>query len=119
MTMKHIDMNIVATRRRLMRRVWYSYLISLLTQGSFVHGFLLGGSVALFGRLTHVAAITGNLLQLPLGSVPNYAWQTLSAALSGGEVLTALVTILLVGLSVSALVRLLAVISHHRHEMAV
>ncbi len=117
--MKHIDANIAATRRRLMRRVWYSYFISLVSQGSFVHGFLLGGSVALFGRLTHVAAITDNLLQLPLSSVPSYTWQTLSTALAGGEVLTALVTLLLVGLSVSALVHLLVVINHHRHEMAV
>jgi hypothetical protein len=113
MTMKHIDMNIVAVKRRLMRRVWYSFFISLVERSSFVHGFVLGGSVALFGRLTHVAAITDNLLQVPVSAMPGYAWQTLVSAFAGGEVLTALVTLLLVGLSLGAVVRLGKLIPHH------
>lgn len=112
MTMKHIDMNIVATRRRLMRRVWYSYLLSILSRTAFVHGFVLGGSVAMFGRLTHVAAITDNLLRVPVSSIPEYISQTITAALSGGEVLTVLVTLLLVSLTVSALVRLGVAVTH-------
>lgn len=116
MTMKHIDMNIVATRRRLMRRVWYSYLLSLFGMVSFAHGFVLGGSVAMFGRLTHVAAITDNLLNVPMASLPSYAWQTVAAALSGGEVLTVLVTALLIGLSVAAMIRLGAVVAESQHK---
>lgn len=116
--MKHIDMNIVATRRRLMRRVWYSYALSLLSRVAFVHGFVLGGSVAMFGRLTHVAAITDNLLNVPPATLPSYAWQTVVAALSDGEVLTVLVTALLIGLSVAAVIRLGAVVSLLHHKVA-
>jgi Na+/H+-dicarboxylate symporter len=116
--MKHIDMNIVATRRRLMRRVWYSYLLSLVTRSSFVHGFMLGASVSMFGRLTHVAAITNNLLEVPVGFIPTYALETIRGALAGGEVLTVLVTVLLVGLSVSAVVRLGSLLSHHQTSVA-
>jgi hypothetical protein len=110
--MKHIDNNIAATRRRLMRRVWYSYAISLITGGVFVHGFLLGAVIALFGRLTHVSAIFHNLQAVPFAKLPVYTWRSIEGALTGGEVLTVLVTVLLVGLAVGAVARLAAVLGH-------
>ena len=104
--MKHIEHNLKNIRRRIMLRVWCSYGLSLMERSTFLHGVVLGGLVALFGRLTHVAALTDNLLQVPVSMLPAYAWQTVVAALSGGEVATVLVTILVVMLSLGAAVRL-------------
>lgn len=105
-SMKHIEHNLRSIKRRIMMRVWYSYALSLVTRGGFVYGLALGGSVALFGRLTHVAAITHNLLEVPLGSVPSYVWTTITGALAGGEVLTVLVTLSLVIMTAGALRKL-------------
>lgn len=89
-----------------MLRVWYSYCISVFTSGSFVYGLALGGVVASFGRLTHVSAITHNLLAVPLSSVPAYVWNATVSAVASGELLTVVVTLILVGLSIGALVQL-------------
>ncbi len=98
-----------------MLRVWYSYLWSLLVRGGFVYGLILGGAVSLFGRLTHVSAITHNLLQVPLGSVPSFAWHAFTTALAGGEVLTVLVTLSMVTMSIGALQKLRALL--HRETL--
>ena len=116
--MKHIEHNLNSIRRRIMVRVWYSYALSLVERSHFAHGLVLGGLVALFGRLTHVAALTDNLLHVPATKLPSYVWQTIVAALTGGEVLTVLVTLLLVMLAIGAAVRLGRAISHH-HEAIV
>ncbi|OGG65577.1 hypothetical protein A2Z56_01560 [Candidatus Kaiserbacteria bacterium RIFCSPHIGHO2_12_45_16] len=104
--MKHIEHNLRSIKRRIMMRVWYSYVLSLLTRGGFFYGFALGGAVALFGRLTHVAAITHNLLEIPLGGIPNYVWTTITGALAGGEILTVLITASIVLMTAGALRKL-------------
>lgn len=109
--MKHIDQNLKSIRRRIMLRVWYSYALSLGERTVFVHGLLLGGLIALFGRLTHVAALGDNLVSVPVSSLPGYIWNTIVGAVSGGELLTVLVTLLLLTLTVSAAVRLVAVLT--------
>lgn len=114
--MKHIEQNLKSIRRRIMLRVWYSYALSLMERSVFAHGLVLGGLIALFGRLTHVAALGHNLAQVPVGAVPGYIWQTIVAALSGGEVLTALVTLLLLTFTVSAVVRLGTLLTPHRKD---
>ncbi len=117
--MKHIEHNLNSIRRRIMVRVWYSYALSLVERGTFAHGLILGGLVALFGRLTHVAALTENLSHVPASMLPAYIWQTIAAALAGGEVLTVLVTLLLVMLAVGAVVRLGKVLGKHQTEAMV
>ncbi len=118
--MKHIEHNLNAIKRRIMVRVWYSYALSLMERSTFMHGFVLGGLVAVFGRLTHVAALTGNLSHVPASSLPSYVWDTIVAALTGGEVVTVLVTLCLVLLSITALMRLAAVVTHlHRSHKEV
>lgn len=104
--MKHIDHNLRSIKRRIMMRVWYSYALSLVSRGGFVYGLALGGAVALFGRLTHVAAITHNLLEVPVGSVPSFVWSTITNALAGGEVLTVLITLSIVLMTAGALRKL-------------
>src|SRR5690606_21328825 len=90
-----------ALERRIMRRVYYSYALSLFEHRMFWQGALLGACVALFGRLTHVAALYHNLLQVPLGQLPKYVFGTFEGALQNGEVVTVLVVLFMVGLSVS------------------
>jgi hypothetical protein len=104
--MQHIEHNLRNIKRRIMMRVWYSYALSVVTRGGFFYGVALGGIVALFGRLTHVAAITHNFLEVPVGSVPAFLWGTVTSALSGGEVLTVLVTLILVLMTAGALSQL-------------
>ena len=115
--MQHINHNLRTIKRRIMLRVWYSYLWSLLVRGSLVYGLVLGGAIALFGRLTHVSAITHNLLQVPLGAVPSFAWQAITTALAGGEVLTVLVTISIVTMSIGAF-RKLRLLLHPKLQVA-
>jgi hypothetical protein len=115
--MQHINQNLAAIRRRIMLRIWYSYFISTLLRGSFAYGLVLGGVVAAFGRLTHVAAITHNLLEVPAVSLPSYVWQSITTALAGGEVLTVLVTLSMVTMSIGAL-RKLQTLIHFESQTA-
>ena len=88
------------TKHIIMRRVYYSYTLSLLTSSALWQGVLLGACVAAFGRLTHVAAITKNVMATPFGSVPEYVFATFARSLVNGELLTVLVVVLMVALSI-------------------
>lgn len=115
--MQHINHNLATIRRRILLRVWYSYFLSVFIRGSLVYGLVLGGVVAAFGRLTHVAAITHNLLEVPVASVPSYVWQSVTTALAGGEVLTVLVTLSMVSMTIGAL-RKLPALFHAETQVA-
>ena len=84
-----------------MRRVYYSYTVGFLTESMLWQGFVLGACIALFGRLTHVAAIEHNLFSVSVQNAPAYIFQSFTNALAQGEVLTVLVTLFMVGLSFS------------------
>jgi hypothetical protein len=88
-------------KNNIMRRVYYSFALSLVTSGAFLQGLLLGTCVALFGRLTHVASIWSNLSQTALAQVPNFVYQSFLNALKSGEVTTALVVVLMFSLTIS------------------
>ncbi len=74
-----------------------------------MQGLLFGAAIALFGRLTHVAAITTNMLSVPVGALPTYVWNAVTTALAGGEVLTVLVAAFIVVLGVAMTVRMLPI----------
>jgi hypothetical protein len=84
-----------------MRRVYYSYALSFVTQSVLWQGFLLGACIAAFGRLTHVASIADNLSHTSLTNLPTYILNTFINAIEGGELLTVLVTALIVMLVAS------------------
>ena len=113
--MKHIENNLKSIRRRIMLRVYYSYALSLATRSTFAYGLVLGGLIASFGRLTHVAAITHNLLEVPVGALPSFLWSTITSALAGGEVLTVLVTLSLLVMTGGALRKLREVLHTQAH----
>jgi hypothetical protein len=94
-------------QQKIMRRVYYAYTLAVASQPLFWQGMLLGACTALFGRLTHVASLVNNVLALPLGNVPRYAFDAVATALTHGEVFTVLVTVFMVLLGFSVATRLI------------
>ncbi len=85
--MKHINSNLKTIRRRIMLRVWYSYLISLVNNPIAVAGMVFGASGTLFVQIVSVPNILLNLLEVRLGAVPQYMWQVLVKTVVNGEFL--------------------------------
>ena len=93
--------------------------MSFLSESMLWQGFVLGACVALFGRLTYVAAIIRNLEATSVGNVPHYVLVSFEKALTHGEMLTVLVTLAMVGLSVSFFYRALGILSRaYQPQMA-
>jgi hypothetical protein len=86
----------------IMRRVYYSYLVSVFTQALFWQGAFLGASTILLARWLHVASIIHNFLAVPVGRVPQYIMNSFLAAVAHGEIYTALTLILAGIVAVSA-----------------
>ena len=107
-----------ALQKKIMRRVYYAYTLAITSHSMFWQGMLLGACVALFGRLTHVASLVENLLSVPVGNVPAYAFGAVGTALEHGEMLTVLVTAFMVVLALSVLSRLLPLVTPPRRLVA-
>jgi len=106
--MKHIETNLRIIRRRIMVRVWYSYILSLLSNPFALVGIVFGASVTLLMQLVSVVSILQNLLNVRLGLVPQYFWQTVVETVRNGELLK----ILAVTLIVVSLFYLRALVKH-------
>jgi hypothetical protein len=89
-------------QKTIMRRVYYSYTLSILSHTMFWQGMFLAIATLFLGKWLHVASIIHNVLAVPLTSTPEYAWSALWNAATHGELLTALTFLLAGGLSVSA-----------------
>ncbi len=98
-------------KKTIMRRVYYAYTLSIITSVALWQGFLLGACIALFGRLTHVAAISHNFSSVPLKSAPDFIFNAFVNAFNGGEVLTVLVSLTMIGLIVSFVKKALPVLA--------
>lgn len=85
-----------------MRRVYYSFLLSYVSQVVFWQGLFLGVAGLLLARWLHVASIIDNFLSVPVGKVPQYAFGAVWGALEHGEVLMVSVFILSGIVAVSA-----------------
>jgi hypothetical protein len=95
--------------KNIMRRVYYSYALSFVSEPMLWQGFILGACVALFGRLTHVAAIAHNFAATNINEAPSFIWHSFANAFQGGELLTVLVAVFIVGFSTKFLYRLIKV----------
>lgn len=104
--MKPIQNNLKVIKRRIMLRVWYSYIISLIANPVAGVGFVFGASISLFFKLFSVSSLIHNLLAVQLGSVPLYIWQTLVSIVYRGEFLK-LISLVLIVVSLVYLRRLL------------
>jgi len=82
-------------RKKIMRRVYFYYVRSYTEQSMLYIGLVLGGSVALFGRWTHVSSLIDNLLAIPLGSVPSHVLDVFARAIFRGELSTVLVVLVM------------------------
>ena len=79
--------NNLSIKNRVMIRVWYSYILSVIFNPTTLRGGILGASVVLFVTLVSVPSIVLNLLQVQVGTVPTYIWQTITTAVANGEFL--------------------------------
>lgn len=95
-------------QKNIMRRVYYSYALRFVSEPMLWQGFVLGACVALFGRLTHVAAIAHNFGSVSVENAPSYVWHSVTHALVSGETFTVLVVFAMVALSVKFCLQLLA-----------
>jgi hypothetical protein len=79
--------NSLALKRRIMRRVWYSYGISLVTHPFFIHGALLGGGAVLLRELVWLRRVLTSFLAVPVGDTPQWVFERFANVVVEGEVL--------------------------------
>ena len=97
-----------ARRRRIMRRVWTTFVVSLVACPAWVFGFLFGASLIAFWKLVSVMSIISNVLNQRVVDAPAYAWHSVVQT----ELITATVFAIIVSVSllilakISSLVRL-------------
>ena len=93
----------LALRRAIMRRVWYTYVLSLMVRHSTVWGLAFGASVIGFWKLVSITSIIQNFLTVPVGHVPMYILNSLLHAETIALVAFGIIvfTILSVGFKIS------------------
>lgn len=89
-----------------MRRVYYSYALSVVVAPIFWQGVFLSVATLLLGQWLHVASIIDNFLSVPVREVPAYVAGSFLGAISHGEVLTALTILLVLIVALLAIRRL-------------
>jgi hypothetical protein len=67
-------------RRNIMRRVWYTYLLSVFARPSTALGFLFGSSVIGLWKLVSLTSIATNVLNVRVGDLPHYIFASLVQA---------------------------------------
>lgn len=85
-----------------MRRVYYSYGISIVSHAMFWQGMFLSVAMFLLAKWLWVANIINNFLSVPVGSLPQYVWNSFWHAALHGELLTALTLVLAGGVAVKS-----------------
>jgi hypothetical protein len=74
----------------IMRRVYYSFALSIATHTMFWRGMFLGAAALLLAQWLHVASIINNFLAIPVGSTPEFVLNSFATAVTHGEVVMAL-----------------------------
>lgn len=74
--------------KNIMRRVYYSYAISLAVHSMLWRGVFLGAAAVLLADWLHVASIFNNFLSIPVGAVPHYVSSSFVHAATHGEAIT-------------------------------
>jgi hypothetical protein len=59
-------------RNAIMRRVWYTYALSLTLRQSTLWGLAFGASVIGFWKLVSITSIVHNFLSVPVGQTPAF-----------------------------------------------
>jgi hypothetical protein len=84
-------MNTTVMQKQIMRRVYYSYAISIGTHPMLWRGVFLGAAAMLLADWLHVASIVNNFLAVPVGAAPKYVASSVMSAATQGEMLTVVV----------------------------
>ncbi len=74
-------------RRKIMRRVWYSFALRRVFSLTTLKAMILSASVGVFIQLVSVTSVVSNLLSVQVKAVPEYVWSTLVATASNGDFL--------------------------------
>jgi hypothetical protein len=61
-------------RRQLWRRIWYSFLLSLLIRPAVLYGVIFGASIQFLRELVFVKMVITNFLAVEVGQVPVYVY---------------------------------------------
>lgn len=93
-------------QRNIMRRVYYSFGLSIVSHAMFWRGVFLGAAALLLAQWLHVASIINNVLAVPVGAVPQYVANSMVGAATHGEFLTVLMFVLAGIIGMSCLWRL-------------
>jgi hypothetical protein len=67
-------------RHAIMRRVWYTYVLSVAIRPSTAWGIAFGASVIGFWKLVSITSIVQNFLNVPVGQAPSYVLQSIMQA---------------------------------------
>jgi hypothetical protein len=67
-------------RNAIMRRIWYTYILSTFARSSTIWGIAFGASVIGFWKLVSITSIVSNFLNVPIGQVPTYVLQSMMQA---------------------------------------
>jgi len=89
-------------QKAIMRRVYYSYALSIATHTMFWRGMFLSIAGILLANWLHVASIVHNFLSVPVGNAPQFILNSFVNAIANGEILTALTLVLAGGVAISA-----------------
>ena len=66
-------MNTNQLKKRIMRRVYYTFGIRIVSHPIFTHSVVIGVTGFLLTRLVHVAAVYHNMLNVKVGEFASYA----------------------------------------------
>jgi hypothetical protein len=80
-------MNATQMQKKIMRRVYYVYALSIATHSMLWRGVFLGAATVLLAGWLHVASIYNNVLSVPVGNVPEFIVNSILNAATHGEVL--------------------------------
>ena len=67
-------------KRAIMRRVYYAYGLSVTFSTATLRGFLFGASIIAFWQLVSISSIITNALNVRVGQLPAYVWQSFAHA---------------------------------------
>lgn len=110
-------MDAVKLQRNIMRRVYYSFAISIVAHPMFWRGAFLSVAAVLLARWLHVASIIHNFLAIPVGSTPGYVAGSFMSAATHGELLTVVMVVLSSIVGLSCVWRLSNALFVHRVEL--
>jgi hypothetical protein len=90
-------MNNSTIQKNIMRRVYYTYMVSIALHSMLWRGIFLSVTAGFLAQWLHISSIVHNFLSIPVGNVPQYITNSLLYAATHGEMIM-LLTLLSAGI---------------------